>query len=54
MWNGLMVYKDYWEARNPQDFVYAIRDQMAPAVVRPNTDGEIYQDVTLDDLLSSL
>lgn len=54
MWNGLMVYKDYWEPRNPQDFVYAIRDQMAPPVVRPDTDGEIFQDVTLDDLINSL
>jgi hypothetical protein len=42
MWNGLWVHKDYWEPRNPQDFVYAIRDQMAPAVVRPDTDGTVW------------
>ena len=42
MWNGLMVHKDYWEPRNPQDFVYAIRDQVAPAVVRPDTDGTVW------------
>lgn len=42
MWNGLMVHKDYWEPRNPQDFIYAIRDQVAPAVVRPDTDGTVW------------
>ena len=51
MWNGLMVHKDYWEPRNPQDFIYAIRDQVAPAVVRPDTDGDLVIDtVTLADL----
>ena len=54
MWNGLMVHKDYWEPRNPQDFIYAIRDQVAPAVVRPDTDGDIFQDVTLADLISQI
>lgn len=51
MWNGQMVHKDYWEPRNPQDFIYAIRDQIAPNVVRPDTDGQLVLNVTLDDLI---
>ena len=54
MWNGLMVHKDYWEPRNPQDYVYAIRDQIAPPVVRPDTDGETFEEVTLADLLQQI
>ena len=49
-----MVHKDYWEPRNPQDFIYAIKDQITPAVVRPDTDGDVFQDVTLQDLLKQI
>jgi hypothetical protein len=48
-WDGLMVHKDYFEERNPQDFVYAVPDQRPLTVVRP--DGEIFRDdVTADEL----
>lgn len=53
-WNGLLVHKDYWEARNPQDWVYAIKDQVTPPVVRPDTDGELFGNVTLADLIEQI
>lgn len=34
-WNGLIVGKDQWEARQPQDFVTSVPDNQSPAVSRP-------------------
>lgn len=53
-WNGLLVHKDYYEERNPQDFVYAIKDQITPAQVRPNTDGQLTGNVSYNDLIEQI
>lgn len=50
-WNGLVVHKDYYENRNPQDFIYAVQDQRPVSPVRPDTDGDLFRDdVTAGEL----
>ena len=34
-WDGLMVCKDDWETRHPQDFVRGVADKIVPAWTRP-------------------
>lgn len=38
-WDGLLVKKEYWEARHPQDKVKVVADKAAPPIVRP--EGEV-------------
>jgi hypothetical protein len=38
-WDGLMVCKDDWEPRQPQDFVRGVADKIAPPWVRPEPRG---------------
>jgi hypothetical protein len=51
-WNGLLVRKESWEARHPQDLIRSIRDDQS--VPDPNPPGEdIFLepgDVSADDL----
>ncbi len=35
MWNGLIVRKESWEARHPQDFVRGVADYMVVPEARP-------------------
>lgn len=36
-WNGLVVHESEWEARHPQDFVRAVKEDIAaPEPRRPN------------------
>jgi hypothetical protein len=35
MWNGLMVHKDEWEPRQPQDFGQPVRPSTPLRKVRP-------------------
>lgn len=59
MWNGLIVRKDFWEPRHPQDFIPSIKES-SPKEVRndqpdpPLFDGNLYYDQWLhyDQLLS--
>ncbi len=34
MWNGLLVKKEFWEPRHPQDFVKGKKDRQRAAIVR--------------------
>jgi len=34
MWNGLIVRKDFWEPRHPQDFIPSIPERPGPKEVR--------------------
>jgi hypothetical protein len=53
-WNGMLVRKDFWEARHPQDFLPTPRPSVAPTEVRldqndPELDsGNLYYDYYLD------
>ena len=38
-WDGLMVCKDDWEPRQPQDFVRGVADKIAPPWTRPDQTG---------------
>ena len=49
-WNGLLVRKDLWEPRHPQDFVRASTDDQSVDIARPEQDDEDYVDITVDDL----
>jgi hypothetical protein len=40
-WNGLLVHKDYWEPRHPQEFVRGVRDRQAVSDARPNTAADV-------------
>lgn len=47
-WNGLLVCKDDWEPRHPQDFVRGVADRQAVPDARPDTDGiALYAETTL-------
>jgi hypothetical protein len=39
-WNGLRVYKDYWEPRHPQEFVRGRKDDQLVKDARPEIDLE--------------
>jgi len=39
MWNGLLVRKDFWEARPQQDFVRGIKEQPGVPDARPPQDN---------------
>ena len=48
-WNGLMVRKEDWEARHPQDFVKGVKDLQAIADPRPGAaDASEASETTLD------
>lgn len=53
-WNGLLVRKEDWEERQPQDFVRGIPDEKPVKDVRPETEdvfvGLYGQPVTIEDL----
>lgn len=53
-WNGLVVHKDEWEERHPQDYVRGVKEKIAADVVRsePTTDYHILTDteVKAEDL----
>jgi len=36
-WNGLVVHKDQWEERHPQDFVRGRKEKIKAAIVRSDT-----------------
>jgi len=40
-WDGLMVAKQYWEPRHPQDFAYSHRDQEAVMNARPRPADDV-------------
>jgi hypothetical protein len=46
-WNGLMVCKDDWEPRHPQDYARVPRTEKAPEWTRPEQ-PDTYIDVTYD------
>lgn len=37
-WNGLWVYKEYWEPRHPQDLIRGVADDQRVPVSRPEAD----------------
>ena len=43
-WNGLIVHRDYFEERNPQDFTYAVRDQKPITMIRPQPATDTFDD----------
>lgn len=53
MWNGLVVRKDFWEPRHPQDFIPSVRERDNSLDLRsergdpPNE----FPPVTADDLI---
>lgn len=48
-WNGLVVRRASWEARHPQDFVRAVRDDQSVGIPRPVIAGTyIGANTTLD------
>ena len=53
-WDGLWVHKDFWEERQPQDFVRGVKEKIRADVVRPEpeTDYHIQSDteVKAEDL----
>lgn len=51
-WDGLVVCREDWEPRHPQDFVRGRRDRQVPAVIRPEPADKFLTDneVTVDDL----
>lgn len=52
MWNGMIVRKDFWEPRHPQDFLPSIKES-SPKEVRldqadpPLFNGNLYYDFIL-------
>jgi hypothetical protein len=54
MWNGMLVRKDFWEPRHPQDFLPTIKDGSRPVDVRldqadPDLDNcNVYYDYLAD------
>jgi hypothetical protein len=49
LWNGLWVHKDYYEIRNPQDFIKIRQESQAVEEARPRTE-KTYVEVSRDDL----
>lgn len=49
LWNNLWAHVDYYEERNPQDFLKARPERQALRDVRPRTTAD-YTEVTADDL----
>lgn len=52
-WNGLIVRKESWEPRHPQDFVKARGDRQRVPYPRPEPTSDTFinaEDVTPDDL----
>lgn len=52
MWDGKLVHKDFWEQRQPQDFVRGRADKIAVDQPRPEGDNEFIgtNDVQPEDL----
>lgn len=51
-WNNLFVLNDWWEERQPQDFLRGFPDRQQPEVSRPGT-SDVYVlpgEVTAEDL----
>ncbi len=47
LWNGLIVKRDWFEARNPQDFVRGVADRQRVSDPRPeNTGARLKIDMT--------
>lgn len=44
MWNGMIVRKDFWEPRHPQDFIPAVPEAAAPLDVRVEQEDPPLQD----------
>lgn len=49
-WNGLIVGKDEWEPRHPQEFVRGIRENIAVKQARPGGVKSIDLSTTIDDI----
>lgn len=51
-WNGFIVHKDQWEARQPQDLLRGFPDRQASDISRPGNPDQFLTigDVTADDL----
>ncbi len=51
-WNGLFVYKGFWEARQPQDLLKGFPDNQEPEVSRPGGEDVFLtaNEVKADDL----
>jgi hypothetical protein len=48
-WNGLLVHRDEWEPRHPQDFVKGVKDDMSVPDPRPGAeDTHSVFETTLD------
>lgn len=52
LWNGLVVAGDWYEARNPQDFVRGVADNQRVPEPRPEAEDVFLgvNEVTADDL----
>lgn len=48
-WDGLIVCREDWETRHPQDFVRGKRDRQAVAVSRPEPADTFVNGATLTD-----
>jgi len=49
LWNGLIVHKDYYEERNPQDFIQSRPERQTVKDARPRRTAT-YIPITGDDL----
>lgn len=50
LWNNLMVHRDEYEIRNPQDFLKARPEREPFKEVRPRSEEFLTEPVTPDDL----
>lgn len=51
-WDGLVVCREDWEPRHPQDFVRGRRDRQVPSTIRSEQEDRFLtaNQVTVDDL----
>lgn len=51
-WDGYLVKKEFWEPRQPQDFVRGKKDNQSVAIARPEQEDQFLTDneVTRDSL----
>lgn len=52
-WNGLIVGKDEWEIRHPQDFVRGIKERIASPEPRPQIDPTATLSLSISDITAS-
>lgn len=52
-WDGLIVHKDKWEPRHPQDFIPAVSDDVAVPDPRPVPPARFLNedDITVEELV---